>query len=425
MVEHKSVCLRRLAGGERSEIVRFGRFLSNPRVTVDSLIEGWGNRTAKACAGRHVLAIQDSSDFNFRTTAERRRGLGEIGKGVGRGLVLHAMLAADAETGDCLGLVSGRLWTRSGRRSVPRDKRPLSDKESERWLSTAEAAKDVLGAAALVTVVADRESDIYAEWARVPEPGFHLLTRAMHDRAIVEGGRLSSANLEHAGIREIKVRARPGRKARTAALSARFGRVTLKRPGQTLEKDLAAQVPVHLVEVAETDPPCGVEPILWRLLTTHDVNDANMAWRMVDWYRTRWLIEQLFRTLKQQGLQLEDSQLATAEGLLKLTAIAARAACTTLQLVQARDGNGEQTCEVAFTAAEIRTLDALVPKLEGKTAAQKNPHPKNSLAWAAWIIAKLGGWDGYKSSRPPGPITFKNGLEYFHAVAYGWRLHDV
>ena len=77
MVGRKSVCLRRLAGGGGREIVRFGRFLSNPRVTVDRLIEGWGVQTATACAGRHVLAIQDTSDFNFRTTAE-------IGKGVGR-----------------------------------------------------------------------------------------------------------------------------------------------------------------------------------------------------------------------------------------------------------------------------------------------------------------------------------------------------
>ncbi len=160
MVGRKSVCLRRLAGGRRCEIVRFGRFLSNPRVTVDRLIEGWGAQTAPACAGRHVLAIQDTSDFNFRTTAERRRGLGEIGKGVGRGLLLHAMVAVDAETRGCLGLVSGRIWTRPGRRSVPHAKRPLVDKESERWLSTAEAAKGVLAAAASVTVVADRESDI-------------------------------------------------------------------------------------------------------------------------------------------------------------------------------------------------------------------------------------------------------------------------
>lgn len=425
MVERKSVCLRRLAQGRRREIVRFGRFLANPRVTVAGLIEGWGEQTAVACGGRHVLAVQDSSDINFRTTAERRRGLGEIGKGVGRGAVLHAMLALDAETGSCLGLVCGRIWTRAGRRVVDHSKRLLADKESERWLSTAEAAKTVLSAAASVTVVADRESDIYAEWARLPEPGFDLLTRAMHDRSTEGGGRLSTAALETAGKAVIDLAARPGRPACQAKLVARFGRVTLKRPRNTREKGLPKTVEVSLVEVSEMNPPSGTEPILWRLLTTHQITDAAMAWRVIDWYRRRWVIEQLFRTLKQQGLRLEDSQLETADGLLKLTAIAARAACTTLQLVQARDGRSGQASDIAFTPAQIETLEALLPRLEGATEAQKNPHPPPSLAWAAWIIAKLGGWDGYKSSKPPGPITFKHGLEYFYAIAYGRTLKDV
>ncbi len=150
-----------------------------------------------------------------------------------------------------------------------------------------------------------------------------------------------------------------------------------------------------------------------------------MAWRLIGWVRARWIVEQLFRTLKQQGLRVEDSQLETAEGLLKLTAIAARAARTTLQLVQARGGRSNQGTEIAFTPAGARTLEALLPGLEGKTAAQKNPHPRRSLAWAAWIVAKLGGWDRYKSSKPPEPITFRHGLEPFHAIAHGWSLRDV
>lgn len=424
MVARKSVCLRRLAGGRRREIVQYGRFLANRRVTVERLIEGWGVPTAAACAGRHVLAIQDTSELNFRTRAGRRRGLGAIGKGVGRGLLLHAMMAVDAETRGCLGLVAGRIWTRRGRRRVRHDKRPLADKESERWLSTAEAAKSVLAGAASVTVVADRESDIYAEWARLPGARFHLLTRAMHDR-VIEGGQLSTAALTPAGKAEITLAARAGRPARRAKLIARFGQVTLKRPGTRCEAELPKTVAVSLVEVVEPNPPPGAAPILWRLLTTHAVMDAAMAWRVIDWYRGRWTIEQLFRTLKQQGLRLEDSQLETAEGLLKLTAIAARAACTTLQLVQARDGRSGQQAAIVFSPAERQALEALLPRLEGATAAQKNPHPSHSLAWAAWIIAKLGGWDGYKSSRPPGPITFRHGLEYFHAIVYGWSLLDV
>jgi hypothetical protein len=426
MVSRQSVCLRRLASGARRDIIGFDRFLGNGQVSLERLIEGWGAEASAACAGRHVLAIQDTSEINFRTREGHRRGLGEIGKGSGRGLLLHAMLGLDAESGALLGLVTGRIWTRQGRVATPHGKRSLADKESERWLSTAAAAKPVLAQAATVTEVSDRESDLYAKWAQVPSPGFHLLTRAMHDRPVVGGGKLSSAPLAAAGMAVIEdLRERPGRPGRQAHLMVRYGQVELVRPKATREPALAATVRVSLVEVSEVDPPEGAEPILWRLLTTHEVGDVAMAWRVVGWYRQRWTVEQLFRTLKQQGLQLEDSQLESAERLMKLTAVAAKAAVIIMQLVQARDGSTAQDAAIAFSPVEIEAMTALVPKLEGKTALQKNPHPPASMAWAAWVIAKLGGWDGYPKSTPPGPITFRHGLEYFRSITQGWSLRDV
>lgn len=426
MVYQQSVCLRRLAVGKRRDIVALNRFLGNPRVTTEALIDGWGEQTSLACAGLHILAIQDTSEFNFRTTENDRRGLGKIGKGMGHGLLLHPMLGVDAGTGALLGLVTGRIWTRSGKVETPHSQRPLSQKETERWLSTAEAAKPVLAQAMMVTDVSDRESDIYAKWAWLPHDNFHILTRAMHDRVIEEGGgKLSSAPLTSAGETDVELRARPGRPARTARLKAGYGRVTLKRPKNTCEDDLPETVTVSFVEVAEVDAPVGSEPILWRLLTTHPVEDPAKAWCVVEWYRMRWIIEQFFRTLKQQGLQLEDSQVESAERLIKLTAIAARAAALIMQLVQARDGQVFQRAALAFTPQEIKTLEALLPELEGKTELQKNPHPLLSMAWAAWIIAKLGGWDGYPKSKPPGPITFRHGLQHFKSIAHGWALRDV
>lgn len=427
MVGRQSVCLRRLAGGARGGIVGFGRFLSNPKVTSEALIEGWSSGLSVACEGRHMLAIQDTSEINFATTSERDRGLGKIGKGVGRGVLLHPMLAVEAGSGEVLGLVAGRVWTRHGLVTTPHDKRALADKESHRWITTPEAAKAHLTGAAMVTEVSDREADIYAKWATVPGTKFHVLTRAMGDRRIKEGGgKLSSAPLKAGGTAILKLREQPDRPAREAEVAIRYGQVTLRRPqGASLDKSLPKLLAVTLVEVVEAEAPKSGKPILWRLLTTHAVEDAAQAWRIVAWYQMRWIIEQFFRTLKQQGLQLEDSQLESAERLIKLTIIAARAAVTIMQLVQARDGRSEQSAEIAFTPAEIETLAALIPTLEGKTALQKNPHPPGSLAWAAWAIAKLGGWDGYPKSKPPGPITFRHGLQYFRSLARGWDLRDV
>lgn len=420
------MCLRRLAAGSRAAEVRFGRFLANPKVTVERLIEGWSRQTGAAVAGRHVLAIQDTSEIHFSTRPRRRRGLGEVGKGNAHGVLAHVMAAVDADNGSCLGLVTGSVYNRQGRVRIAHAKRALKDKESKRWEQTAQAAKPILAAATMVTSVSDREGDIYGEWASVPETNFHLLTRMMHDRGVAGGGTASQAIADwpFAARRGVELLATPGREARNAVLSLRFGEITIRRPKGKGLGHLPKTVTLRLVEVVERDPPANVEPVCWRLLTTHAVDNAATAWQIVDWYRRRWIIEQLFRLMKAQGLRLEDSQLDTADALMKLTAIAAQAACAVLQLAPARDGGPEPAAN-AFAPPEIAVLDRLNGTIEGKTALQKNPHARHSLAWASWIIARLGGWNGYPSSKPPGPITMRNGWEYFQAVANGWTLRDV
>src|ERR1700727_1660382 len=127
MVAGKDVCLRRLARRVRARVVCFNRFLGNAKVTTERVIESWGEGSVAAAEGRHVLAVQDTSETNFTTASKRRRGLGEIGHGNGRGVLLLPMLAVDAENGSCLGLLSGQVWTRKGRRTVSHDLRDLSD----------------------------------------------------------------------------------------------------------------------------------------------------------------------------------------------------------------------------------------------------------------------------------------------------------
>jgi hypothetical protein len=114
MVAHATVGVRRLAGGCRAPLVRYGRFLANPNVTVAALLDGWGNQTARAATSRHVLAIQDTNEVHFRTTERRRRGLGEVGHGNIHGLLVHAMLALDAATGSGLGLVGALRQAQEG-----------------------------------------------------------------------------------------------------------------------------------------------------------------------------------------------------------------------------------------------------------------------------------------------------------------------
>jgi hypothetical protein len=416
----RSVRLQQMAQGDWAANMAFWRFINNPRVTADKLIEDWGQQTAAAANGRHVLSIQDTSEIKFHTREGHRRGLGKVGKGNARGVLLHAMIAVDADSGVCLGLTGGEVWTRK-RKKIAHEKRALVDKESERWVTTAAQGCEVLAAARMITVINDREGEFFAHWALTPGDNVHLLTRAMHDHALADGGTLYKA-VEQARFCDeavIDLPQRVDRRARQARLSMRMGTVTIKRPQRPGVKDLPKGVEVSFVEVVERRPPKGAEPIHWLLLTTHPIATTADAWRVVSWYKQRWIIEQLFRSLKSQGLRIEDSLLDSAEGLIKLVAIATRVACVVIQLVQARNGGEELPADFVFTADEIEALKAINKTLKGRTELQKNHHRPNTMAWAAWIIAKLGGWTGYASHRPPGPITFHMGMARFQLLVYG------
>ena len=433
MVQSGSTCLRRMAEGDEATEIRFGRLLRNERVTVERIVAGGAEATARAVAGCHVLLFQDTSEFNFRTSEGHRRGLGAIGKGVGRGALLHAMIAADAEHGDVLGLAGAQVWTRpepvagasKSKKKRKKRRRPADEKEWRRWVETPQAAKPVLAAADMVTVVSDSEADGYRLWAEVPDSRTHVLGRAYHDRKLAGGGTLKTAARQWKvlGRRHLTIREREDRPQREADLELRAGSVTILRPQEC--RDLPKQLTLTLIELSEPAPPAGAEPVSWHLLTTHSPADADAAWRIVDWYRQRWTIEQFFRTLKKQGLQVEDSQLETAERLLKLLAIAARAAVVIMQLTQARDGNSSLAAALVFSPAEIATLEAVnASSYSAPGRPRPNPHPPLSLPWASWIVARLGGWGGRPKARPPGPITFKHGLDTLQRMAAGWALRD-
>jgi hypothetical protein len=93
-----------------------------------------------------------------------------------------------------------------------------------------------------------------------------------------------------------------------------------------------------------------------------------------------------------------------------------------LQLRQARDGKAEIPIQSVFTEKEQQGLNKVLPQLEGQTEKLKNPHDPGQLSWATWIIARLGGWKGYDSSRPPGMKTLKRGLDKFYIMLWAWDL---
>ena len=133
MIERQEVCIRKLAD-TRPEQVRLRRFLGNTAVTVAEMVAHRASFVAAAAAGRHVLAIQDTSEINYQAQSRRKRSLGTVGNGTDVGLFVHPVLAVDADSGECLGLVDAQVWRRTTGKAANYKKLPIEDKESFRWL---------------------------------------------------------------------------------------------------------------------------------------------------------------------------------------------------------------------------------------------------------------------------------------------------
>jgi hypothetical protein len=396
-------------------------------VTADEMVCHAAMGTAARVAGRDIVVAQDTSELALGGRRARASGYGPVGKGGALGgVLLHAAVALEAGTGALLGLVDATIWNRDKGAADPRRLRATADKESQRWLDATARANEVLEAANSITVVSDRESDIYEHFACRPS-NVHLIVRACQNRKIETAPEGTSAllfpfidGLPEAGRFSAKIPAAPGRKERVAELAVRFSPVTLCKPLHGAAPDLPDTITLMLVDVREVSTPEDGEPIHWRLFTTHTVTSLGEARRIVDLYRMRWTIEEFFRLLKTAGFDIEGADIGDPQIMIKLVAAVTVAAVTVMQLVKARDGTTDQQMADAFEPADQPILEAVSAQLEGATARQKNPHPKGSLAFAAWVIARLGGWTGYYGK--PGPKVMRRGLEAFQRIKYGTTL---
>jgi hypothetical protein len=395
-------------GGSRSGEVRLTRFLRNDAVSIEEMATEAAQRTNLRCQGREVLAIQD-------TTVVQSAG--------GGGHYLHVTLAVDAQDGAILGLIDGQFLNRQSGHKSQRHSLPIEAKESFRWLQGADHAASVCAGAARITVVADREADIYEAFALLPGE-VDLVVRAAQDRSLGDGGRLFATldGLAEAGRAELDLPSKPGRAARQARIAVRFMTADVAQPASGKRQNLPSMVRMTLVDVRELDPPPGEVAVHWRLLTTCTVSNAAEAWAVIEVYRRRWAIEQLFRTLKTQGFDIEGLRIGEVAPRNRLVMAALVAAVIVQQLVHAREGGPGPLRPLvdAFDPADQQLLEAFCARLEGKTERQKNPHPKGSLAYAAWVCARLGGWTGYYGKA--GPIVMLEGWLQFQAAKKGVNM---
>lgn len=420
LFEKLTICIKSL-GGDRATEVAFNRFLSNENVEPDLISDELAKKTNESCVGKsHVLCIQDTVQLTYPSQSLKKDNFGSTGDSNTKGLFVHPGIIVDASNRDVIGTSGIITWCRDEQSlSQAKKSRTIEEKESIRWISNALSAKKNITHAEMITVVGDRESDIFEIFERVPDERTHLIVRASHDRILDTDEKISEllGNTKVMGTHEIELPAITGkRKARTATLAIKYTPISLRNHGEEPLNIFC----VSAMEISTV--PKGETAISWILLTTHLAHSLKMAIQILTWYTWRWIIEQIFRTMKNKGLKIEDSQIEYPKKLQILSILCVATAIKVMSLVESRDGKNDRRADDLFTRNEIIVFLLICKKLEGKTEKQKNPYAKNSMAWASWIIARLGGWNGYRSESPPGPIIMLRGLQKFELQHEGWLL---
>jgi hypothetical protein len=355
-----------------------------------------------------VLCIQDTSELDY-TTKKGIAGLGPLNYESRYGMYIHPTLVVTPERVP-LGLLGLHTFIREPG-SLGQDKdplRPLEEKESVRWVDGYARVNEVAETLTdtRLTYIADREGDIYDLFveAPIPENSADWLIRVQHrGRCLADGGKLEEA-LNAAPVITTITFDRPatnGSKAREVEQEIKVVRVTLKapwRPDRTLP-----DVTVTALLATEINPPAGVEPLNWLLLTNLVVDTAEEAIEKLFWYLCRWQIEIYFKVLK-SGCRVEALQLETRERLEPALAIYMIIAWRVLYLTMLGRKCPEMPCDAVFGEEEWKVVYLVTQR---KAPPEKPP----SLDSMIRMVASLGGFLNRKSDGFPGPKTLWIGLQ--------------
>lgn len=415
-----------LPGAMRDEAELEGayRHLSNARVRLEDILAPHVVRTrARVQALGCAYAVHDTTDFVFGG-AKKRQGLGPVYSEQDQGFLAHVSLAVSAD-GQRLPLGLLALGTRVRERvGAP------TGEEVGKWRRGMETCSADLTPEALIHV-ADRESDVYELLAWLLEHRVRFILRAAQDRVVfaADGERthLFAAVAQAAALHEVQVelgvrsrtgrppkdkKSHPARAARTALLSYSAQALSLRRPDGA-DKALPATLTLNVVRAWEPSPPQGEEAVEWLLFTSEPIASPQDVVRVVEGYRTRWLIEEFFKALK-TGLSYEASQLESAHALFNLLGYCTLVAYSLLLLrALARPASpGATPLPPAhlFTPAQLACLRHFSRRVK--------LHAASSLLDYLLAVAGLGGH--LKRNGPPGWQTLSAGWQQLLAYEEGF-----
>jgi len=437
----------------RNEMEAAYRFFDNKKVSPEKILQPHVEATYERISQTDlVLLVQDTTELDLTRPNQQVEGAGPMDCEARRGAFVHPLLAFDSD-GLPLGTVWQKCWAREqiettlskSEKCRKRQKTPIEEKESLRWIEGLRAARDVAAACpqTVCVCVGDSEADIYELFSEprsvnVPSenPGWanletiegettkvQLLVRVCQTRSTRESNWLKEAraapclynSVVNVSSRKSKIsvgksKREQSRDARVAEVEIRTATVTLRPPYRHDRK--LPEVTINVVLVEEPNPPAGCVPIQWILATTLPIDDSKQVKTIVASYCLRWQIEIYFRTLK-TGCRVETRQFETLERLLNCVALYSIIAWRVMYLCRLGRECPDLDCEVVFTTSEWRSVYALLKH-------QPPPSRQPRLNEVVRLIASLGGYVLRKSTHP-GPQTLWIGLQRVHDLSTAWE----
>jgi hypothetical protein len=347
-----------------------------------------------------VIFIQDGSEID-KSSHKATKGTGPIGNHTCLGMMIHSCLAVkyDATNPKIIGLAHQFVWEREHislcRTETRGERNNRKGKESDFWLRTLRAIGSPPPGSKWVSV-GDRGNDIYEFFTGAKKLKWELVVRASQNRAIEVDGNSTylmewAQSMPVMGTKVITIRKKGDTKPKQVTVNVAWRQIEIKPPQRLLGKQDNLSLCVIRCWNEE-------ENIDWILYSTIAVNNLDEAIEKIEWYATRWTIEEYHKCLK-TGCNVEASQLATSNALEAHFGILGIIALLMLLLRNASRDEGD------------KPASELVPEVALKIISKRYGRDKIPMTihefWRS--VAKLGGFIGRKSDGDPGWQTLWRG----------------
>lgn len=393
------------------------RWLDEPDVTFAALMEPHLQQTREQAHGSPVvLLVQDTTDIDL-SHRHKISGVGQIGNERGRGFFVQTVLAVLPQSPEVLGCIAQEPFVRipapDGEQRSQRHKR--EERETDVWMRQVQSIGTPEPGSIWVHV-GDRGADMFPFFQACQATQTHFLVRAAQNRRIEESEEEIRYSLRRArswpsqASRPFEVPARHGHQARSTQLQLSFGQMTLLPPRHE-PRESREPLTVWVIRVWEEQAPEGEEPLEWLLLTSVPTTTLEQAWERADGYGDRWLVEDYHPCLK-SGCRIEQRQLQTVDGLMRLLGLLSPLAVRLLQLRA-----------LARQDPERPAHQVIEPLMLAVLAHRSGGSPATMTLGTFWTeVARLGGYLARSHDGPPGWRTIWKGWLSLQTLLEGVHL---